>query len=63
MMTVASSRVVSNIFFSCLKGPIRKHVLRERTVLRGAPGRSSRSRLTISKSGSTFLNTEGTRVS
>lgn len=27
MMTVASSLVVSNIFFSCLKGPIRKHVL------------------------------------
>lgn len=29
MITVASSLVVSNIFFSCFRGPIRKHVLLE----------------------------------
>lgn len=31
MTTVASHRVLSNIFFSCFTGPIRKHVLRGQT--------------------------------
>lgn len=41
MMTVASSRVGSNIFFSCLKGPIRKHVLWERAQESHTHGRNT----------------------